>query len=205
MVEHLPASLPINPGRVAWTGDNSSMYLSAGPGADYTTLASDFRIARSLHGPGRVLVLIVHQGASRVPLRLCLFDNRALAEWLVADFACHFQQLKGRPEVRELRFLRLDEHGEAISADGRQARFAAAGVDLELYWRRAGESFFVALPAEASATGRHQMFSVFVDIEEAGGTANGEPLPGRVQPRVYQGRRSTTAFLALSETWVAPP
>jgi hypothetical protein len=78
------------------------------------------------------------------------------------------------------------------------------GVEATLTWEGLGEPFAVELPVEKSATGRHEMFSLFVEADQAGGTINGRRLAGRVFPRDFAGRVSRTAFLAFSETWVRP-
>lgn len=191
----------VHPGTVAWTGDNSSIYLSSAPDARYRTLASSFRVARSPHGAGRVLVLIVDRP---VPRALCLYDHELLARWLVADFARHFPQLRGREEVQHLDYLALHAHEQEMREGRHVERFAAGAHEVELCWERLGESFLVTLAPEHSATGRHEMISVFVDAHRAGGRLDGVELPGRVQPRRHFGRATTTAFLALSETWIEP-
>jgi hypothetical protein len=193
---------PVHPGRVAWTGDNSSLYLSPRRDAPYVTLASNFRVARSPQGPGQALVLIVAAHAGREPLSICMSDNEPLARWLVSDFARHFPQLREREEMAHLRFVALDAHEQSVARTRWQERFRGGGRDVLLYWAELGHSAAVTLPAAQSATGRHQMISVFIDVHRAGGSVDGVPLPGQVFPRQHLGRRSTTAFLALSETWI---
>jgi hypothetical protein len=46
------------------------------------------------------------------------------------------------------------------------------------------------------------MFSLFVEAQRVTATVNGRPLKGQPVPRDFAGRRSSTAFLAFSETWV---
>jgi len=193
---------PVHPGRVAWTGDNSSLYLSLRYDAPYVTLASNFRVARSPHGPGRALVLLVAPHAGNAPLSICLSDNEPLARWLVADFARHFPQLRARDEMAQLDFVALDGHEQSVTHTRWQERFRGGGREVLLYWEQLGDGAAVTLPAAQSATARHQMISVFVDVHRAGGTVDGVVLPGQVYARQHLGRRSTSAFLALSETWI---
>ena len=56
--------------------------------------------------------------------------------------------------------------------------------------------------ATEPATGRHRMFSLFVDCQRVVAEVNGRTLRGQPQPRDFSGRPSTTAFLAFSETWL---
>ncbi len=187
----------IRPGDVAWTGDNSGIYLKHEPGGDYVTRASYFRVTYSPHGVGNVLVLLSG------PTNVCLHDNEALARWLVADFARHFPQFRSSPEMDGLDYGRLDTHcSEGDARSGIRERFRAPGVEVELRWAPAGDAFFVVLPPGRSATGVHEMYSLFFDVREASVTLDGRRLPGVVTERDLHGRRAPTSFLALSETWV---
>ena len=88
-------------------------------------------------------------------------------------------------------------------------------VDHFRQWRRRdvdGERF-AAVPSPCSgdgvggtsATGQHQMYSVFVEAQRGTITVNGAPLPGKIIERNFLDRRMSTAFLAFSETWITPP
>ena len=187
----------IRPGEVAWSGDNSGIYLKHEPDGDYVTRASYFRVSYSPHGVGNVLVLLSG------PTNLCLHDNEALARWLVTDFARFFPQFESSPEVDRLDYVKLDAHSsEGDARSGIREQFRARGFEVELRWAPAGDAFFVALPPERSATGRHEMYSLFFDVREASASLDGRRLPGAVTERTLHGRRAPTSFLALSETWV---
>ena len=187
----------IRPGEVAWTGDNSGIYLKHEPGGDYVTRASYFRVTYSPHGVGNVLVLLSG------PTNVCLHDNEALARWLVEDFARHFPQFRSSPEMDRLDYGRLDTHcSEGDARSGIRERFRAPGVEVELRWAPAGDAYFIALPPERAATGGHEMYSLFFDVREASVTLDGRRLPGVVTERDLHGRSAPTSFLALSETWV---
>jgi hypothetical protein len=60
----------------------------------------------------------------------------------------------------------------------------------------------VEFPKEQSATGAHEMFSLFLESSLATITINGKPVAGKSVARDWAGRKSTTAFLAFSETWI---
>ena len=75
-------------------------------------------------------------------------------------------------------------------------------MEVELNWSGLDDPFMVDMPADRGVTGKHDLFSVFVDNWEASATINGRKMKGRVMPRDFAGRKSCTAFLALSETWV---
>ena len=188
----------IRPGEVAWSGDNSGIYLKHEPGGDYVTRASYFRVTYSPHGIGNVLVLLSG------PTNVCLHDNEALALWLVRDFARHFPQFRASPEMDRLDYYAgLDvQVSEGDARNGIRERFRAPGFEVDLRWAPAGDAFFVVLPPGRSATGVHEMYSLFFDVREASVTLDGRRLPGVVTERELHGRRAPTSFLALSETWV---
>lgn len=187
----------IRPGEVAWSGDNSGIYLKHEPDGDYVTRASYFRVTYSPHGVGNVLVLLSG------PTNVCLHDNEALALWLVRDFARHFPQFRASPEMDRLDYARFDARAsEGDARNGVRERFRGPGLEVELRWAPAGDAFFIDLPPERSATGRHEMYSLFFDVWEANVSLDGRRLPGVVTERKLHGRRAPTSFLALSETWV---
>ena len=188
----------IRPGEVAWSGDNSGVYLRHRPDGDYVTRASYFRVTYSPHGTGDVLVLL--SGS----INVCLHDNEDLARWLVQDFARHFPQFRSSPEMDRTAYVRLDAHAsEGDARTGIRERFRAPGFAVELVWAPAGDAFYVVLPPERSATGKHEMYSLFFDVWDASVFLDGRRLPGVVTERELHGRRAPTSFLALSETWVA--
>ena len=190
--------MTIRPGGVAWSGDNSGIYLKDDPDGPYVTRASYFRVTFSPFGIGDALVLLSG------PTNVCLHDNEGLARWLVADFARHFPQFESSPEMDRLDYVRLDTRSsEGDARSGSRERFTASGFEIDLQWAPAGDPFFVVLPPERSATGRHEMYSLFFDVHEASAHLGGRRLPGRVTARTLHGRPAPTSFLALSETWVA--
>ena len=187
----------IRPGEVAWSGDNSGIYLKHQPHGEYVTRASYFRVTYSPHGIGNMLVLLSG------PTNVCLHDNEVLARWLVKGFARHFPQFRSSSEMDRIEYERLDAHfSEGDPRSGVRERFRAPGFDVELRWAPAGAAFFIALPPERAATGEHEMYSLFFDVWEASAFLDGRRLPGVVTERKLHGRSAPTSFLALSETWV---
>jgi hypothetical protein len=80
----------------------------------------------------------------------------------------------------------------------------ADGIHAVMSWSNLGAPFAVEVGPPDCATGRHDMYSVFLEARDASVTLNGRRYPGRVTGRQFFGRRMSTAFLALSETWVTP-
>jgi hypothetical protein len=195
-----------HPGTVDWSGENPGMYLKESADGPFSTLVSFFRVVASPHGRGHALILLerplLH---TSIPegLNVCVTDNEALARYLASDFAAHFGAFKGAEALQYMDYVKLT--GVAASGDTRSAHMEwvkGDGVEASLSWENLGEPFMVSIPKEKSATGRHALFSLFVDARHVTATVNGRTLKGRPVPREFAGRQSSTAFLAYSETWI---
>jgi hypothetical protein len=186
----------INPGKVDWSGENPGMYLKQTADGPFVTLISFFRVVLSPHGKGHAAFLLLDpQGAGKDPARpnVCLTDNEPLAAYLRDGFVAHFGAFKGAWDFM-------------AAGDGSTTHtewFRSALGQVSLTWDALGAPFIVELPKEKSATGKHEMFSLFVESPSVRATINGKPVTGRAFPREFAGKKdSSTAFLAFSETWV---
>ena len=74
--------------------------------------------------------------------------------------------------------------------------------DIRLTWSELDPAFLVEFDAERSATGAHEMISLFVPARRADVVVNGIRSTGAPEPRDLAGKQSSTAFLAFSETWL---
>ena len=197
---------PIQAGTVDWSGENPGMYLKDKPDGPFVTLVSFFRVVVSPHGRGHALVLLESPLLdTSIPeaLNVCVTDNDALARWLVKDFVASFGAFRGATALESMRYVPLT--GVEPSGDRRQSYMEwikGEGVEVTLSWEALGEPFMIRLPREQSATGRHEMWSLFVEAARVTARVNGRDLRGRPVPRDFAGRRSSTAFLAFSETWI---
>src|SRR5262245_22925551 len=197
---------PIQAGTVDWSGENPGMYLKDKPDGPCVTLVSFFRVVVSPHGRGHALVLLESPLLdTSIPeaLNVCVTDNDPLARWLVKDFVATFGAFRGATALESMRYVPLT--GVEPSGDQRQSYMEwikGEGVEVTLSWEALGQPFMVRLPKEQSATGRHEMWSLFVEAERVTARVNGRDLRGRPAPRDFAGRRSSTAFLAFSETWL---
>ena len=197
-------SNPYTTGAVDWTGENPGMYLKDDPAGEWISLASFFRVTWSPHGIGHALVLLEDPAGQRPDANnLVLTDNEAMARYLVDGFAAHFAAFRGRALLKTLPYRPLDSVRR--SGDTRTAyheHLTGSGLEIDLRWGALGAPYAVDMQPDLTATGRHEMFSLFVDSDDAGCTVNGRALPGRVTPRVVAGREGRSAFLAFSETWI---
>lgn len=197
---------PLNPGKVVWSGENPGIYLKD-EHDQWQTLAVYFRVVTSPHGPGAgLLVLGAPRQAAGWPdaLNLCLSTSEPLMRWLVKDFVSRFASFRGMDGLAAMTYLKAES--TQTEGDGRfhQETVSGGGVVVRLRWDDLGAPFAADVPPSMSATGEHQMYSVFLEAASGSIHVNDQAMPGRVIVRDFLGRRMKTAFLAFSETWVEP-
>ena len=203
----MAARIPINPGLVEWSGDNPGIYLRERPDGPFVTLALFFKVVLSPHGSGTaMLVLGAPDRVGTWPQRpnLMITDNQALARYLVDGFVVNMPTFRGKPALERLAFLPLTSASTERQGQRHCERVGSADLVAEMVWDRLGVPFAVEVNPEQSATGTHQMYSIFVEAKVATVSIAGARLAGIVTDRQLFGRTISTAFLAFSETWVKP-
>ncbi len=183
-----------DPNQVRLTGENQYMRLHAEANGPMTTRCSHWRILLSPSGPGHVLFL---RSDVTDDERRIYADNIALARWLQ-------QEILAAGEFSE-QTLPVVEAVFARSGDSRS--FWTEIIDtvtehLALTWYDFGEPFVISVPAGSVAGRPLGWSSVFVPARRAQLTLNGMVATGRPFPEQRGDRMSSTAGLALSETWV---
>ena len=183
-----------DPNQVRLTGENQYMRLHTEANGPMTTRCSHWRILLSPSGPGHVLFLRsdVTDGERRI-----YADNIALARWLQQDILAAGEFSDQALPVVEAVFAR--------SGDSRS--FWTEIIDtvtehLALTWYDFGEPFVISVPAGSVAGRPLGWSSVFVPARRAQLTVNGMVATGRPFPEQRGDRMSSTAGLALSETWI---
>lgn len=199
---------PINPGSVEWSGENPGIYLKDRQDGAWVALSVFFRVVTSPRGRGTgLLVLADPRKPAGYPdaLNFCITDNRPLMQYLVDNFVSRFASFRGCEALPAMTYH------EMVSAEtrGDAKNFyeeAMRAVDLRatLRWEDLNPPFAVDVPPATSATGSHQMYSVFLEARHGSILVNGNAAPGMVIQRDFLGRRMSTAFLAFSETWINP-
>lgn len=198
--------IPINPGTIDWSGENPGMYLKESAEGPFVTLISFFRVVLSPHGRGHAAFIFQDpHGDGKTPGKpnLCVTDNEPLARYLKDHFVAHFGVFKGVPALASCRFEKGNNFVAAGDARATYTeRFSSERGEIRLTWEPLGDVFMVEMPKDKSATGQHEMFSLFVNASGARVSINGRGVAGRPFPRDVAGKASSTAFLAFSETWV---
>lgn len=200
------AGSPIHPGAIAWTGENPGIYLKEKQDGPWTGLATFFRITWSPFGRGHGVLLLDRPDAKESSpdlMNVCITDNGELARYLVKEFFSKFASFRVSPGINLIRYAALTEvYREGDTRSTYTEVVKAEGIDVEMTWKKLGQPYAVDMPPEKGPTGRHEMYSLFLDAAEAQVTVNGRPLKGRVVERDFADTRKSTAFLAFSETWI---
>ncbi len=200
--------VPVNPGRVEWSGDNPGIYLKNAAAGPFVTLCMFFKVVLSPHGRGTAMLVLGEPETARgwpdVP-NVFLTDNQALGRYLIDKFVVNMPTFRGKAGLKAATFLPLTTARTSGDPRTRHVETVESGnLVAEMVWDRLGAPFAVEVKAEQSATGTHEMYSLFVESRAASVTLDGTALPGKVADRQMFGRTISTAFLAFSETWVDP-
>jgi len=200
------ARATFNPNKVDWSGENPGMYLKETADGPFVTLISFFRVVTSPHGKGHAAFMLLDppgDGGNLEKPNLCLTDNEPLAEYLKKGFVSCFGSFKGVTGLSNAQMKPgwdFIPGGDGITSHTESFRSAIGQVSLT--WEQLSAPFMVELMKEQSATGAHEMFSLFLESTAVKATINGKSVAGKPFPRDWVGRKSTTAFLAFSETWI---
>lgn len=202
------ARVPINPGKVDWSGENPGIYVKQEESGPFTTLITFFRVVYSPHGPGNAVYVIGDlraQGRPEDQVAICHTDNRALAEYLRTDFIRFFGTFRDNPQLGSLPI----KEGATFRREGNPRKggswteiITGPGTEIRLTWADLDDPFIVEFPVEMSATGKHEMLSLFIPGWSYKATVNGVDVVGKVFPRDMAGKRSSFGFLAFAETWI---
>jgi hypothetical protein len=182
------------------------MYLKETPDGPFVTLISFFRVVLSPHGRGHAAFLLLDpygDGKTAGKPNLCVTDNEPLARYLKDGFVPSFAAFRGADGLAHCRFEKGSQF--IASGDARTTyteRFRGECGEVSLTWEPLTDAFMVELPKEKSATGRHEMFSLFVTAGGVRVSIDGKGVAGHPVPRDMAGKQTSTAFLAFSETWV---
>jgi len=133
----------------------------------------------------------------------CITDNEPLARFLVGEFFSKFMSFRVSPGIKQISYLPLTE----VRRDGdtrSRYREIVKSKDLEVVmtWDKLGAPYAVDMPPENGPTKLHEMYSLFIDAQDASVTINGRKLRGRVMQRDFADTKKSTAFLAFSESWM---
>jgi hypothetical protein len=183
-----------DPNQVRLTGENQYMRLHTVENGPMTTRASHWRILFSPAGPGHVLFLRSDVTDDQIHIYA---DNIALARWLQ-------QEILTSGEFSDQNIAVIDA---AFTRSGDTRAFWTETVetleeDISLTWFDFTEPFVISVPVGSVPERPLGWSSVFVPARRVQLTLNGRVASGRPFPEPRGDRMSSTAGLALSETWL---
>ena len=191
----MTASNPTDPNQVRVTGENSFIRLVQEEGGPQTTRASHWRVHHSPGGAGHVLYLKSDLTDDQVRI---YSDNIALARWL-------------QEEIESMLFPEFSDQSVPVidavfTKRGDSYTFWTENVEsdedtISLSWYSFIEPFMLVNPAGAGGR-THGVYSCFIPAQNAQLTINGDVADGNVVRETRGDKASSTACLALSETWV---
>ena len=125
--------------------------------------------------------------------------------YLVDDFLRRFPSFRDQRGLEAMTWLDVaSQASEGDMKDTWSETMHATGCTAHMRWTELGSPFAMEVGPKDCATGAHDMYSVFMEAQSASITLNGAPLSGQVCERLFFGRKMSTAFMAVSETWVIP-
>ena len=187
---------PDDSGEVRLTGENNYMRLHNEDGGPMTTRAAHWRVHISPGGPGHVLFL--RSDVTNDDVRI-YSDNIALARWIQEEISNTGEFADQTIPVIEADFSRSGDATyfwtEKIDTDEQT---------ISLTWYDFGQSFVTGVAPGSNPERPMGWTSVFVPARRAQITLNGVVAKGQAFPEQRGDNASSTAGLALSETWVKP-
>ena len=199
---------PRNLGKVEWSGENPGIYLKEDPDGDWSSLGIFFRVTLSPYGAGNTMIVLEkpNEGLGLPEANnICLTDNRELTDYLIRDFMSKFASFKGKRGLESMTYREIDEvTSKGDLREYRTESIISKDLEVAMTWSELGEPFAAEVAVEVSATGEHEMYSVFLEAKRASIAVNGHYFPGTVTSRNFLGRETSTAFMAISETWISP-
>lgn len=185
-----------DPNQVRLTGENQYMRLHTEANGPLTTRASHWRVILSPGGPGHVLFLRSDVTNNE---RRIYTDNIALVRWLQQEIVTTGEFADQSLPVIDAVFARSGDSrsfwSEAVDSDSAR---------ITLTWYDFGEPFVITVPVGSMTDRPLGWSSVFVPARRAQLTLNGMVAAGQPFPEKRGERMSSTAGLALSETWLRP-
>ena len=188
---------PVDPNEVMMTGENSFIRLSADGGKTHTSRVSHWRVLWCPAGAGHAMFVQSPLIENRVQI---YSDNLAVARWLqrtietllyppFADVAL---------PVFAAQFARSgDPHSAAVET------VDSALDSIVLTWHDCIEPFVLTM-APGMGNRPIGVFSTFFPAKSAQIEMNGRFAPHATWLEMRGDRQSSSACLALSETWVKP-
>jgi hypothetical protein len=189
---------------VVFCGENPGLDLLNAAG-ETTAAASYWFCTYSPYGEGHVLLIRFDAATAAAlgqPPAAIYSDNPALGRYLADTFTQYFGAWSGAG-VPALPVLPARLFKESDSRSYYRAVCQAEGALIELLWADVKEISMRVIPDSPLGEATYHIFTVFFLCERATITVNGRAAEGApVVKTNAEGKLSSSAFVALAETWV---
>ena len=185
-----------DPNQVRFTGENQYMRLHEAADGPMTTRVGHWRALYSPAGPGHVLFLRSNVTDEQVRIYA---DRPELARWLQQEIVTSGEFADQDLPIIPARFARMGD-----TASFWTETVEAEDEHLVLSWSAFTEPFVITVPVRSDPNRPLGWSSVFIPAQQAKLTCNGVLAAGRPFPEPRGNHMSSTAGLALSETWLRP-
>jgi len=139
------------------------MYLKETGDGPFVTLISFFRVVTSPHAratPRHAAGSARRRQESGEP-NVCLTDNEPLADYVKRGFVSHFGAFKGVKSLSNVQMKPAWDFMAEATAALRTPNGQERDRQVSLTWEQLSAPFMVEFMKEQSATGAHEMFSLF--------------------------------------------
>jgi hypothetical protein len=179
-------------GKVFLSGENPVVFLYDRPGGETETFVSFWRIHWSPVGPGHVCY--VTSGREKTPgaLRVALFDNPALFEYLTKEVLGTYNKSYLERPFTPISGATFGSGGDSIRERRETCRSAAYAIDVT--WHELRPAGLVDILPGSRPTNPFGITYLRISVGLAEVTINGKAAPGVSVP--------DASFLAFGETWI---
>ena len=191
------AQQPVDPNNVLMTGENSFIRLSPDGGKTHTTRVSHWRVLWCPAGAGHAMFMQSPLIQNRVQI---YSDNMAVARWLQREIETLLY-----PAFADISLPVIDaQFSRTGSPHSSSVETVDSAVDsIVLTWHDCIEPFVLTL-APGMGNRPIGVYSTFFPAKSAQIEMNGQFAPHATWLEMRGDRQSSSACLALSETWVKP-
>lgn len=195
-------NIGVNAGKVEWTGNNSGIFLKDKTNGSWSCLVSYFNVVYSPFGHGNAAFILTDPtGKNPDSPNICCTDNEDLAKYILNDFLINFDRFHNAKNLLEFPFEKAS-FSTSMSSNIWTTKIDSLKYNIILNWSGFMSPYYAEVRKAESLTKKHDMLSCFIPAKKAEVIVNNNKSKGEPIPIEMWGKKSRTAFLALSETWI---
>lgn len=185
-------------GKAFISGENPGIRLLDKQGGNPLTQVSFWRVHWSPVGRGHVCYVTVGEPGAAGTVRVALFDNRKLFDYLTNEILGTFNKSYTEQPFTPVGGATFGSGGDGIKEHREACR--ADKYNIELVWSDLQTPVLVDIRAGTRPTNPFGLTYLRIPAARAQVIVNGKPAPGTAFPA--EAGQNPTAFLAFGETWL---